>query len=102
VDSIATEEVVVSAAVKFCLRMLALIDRYPFSFFQIAVMLLCGEQLATRSTFFLATDNKQAKELASSHKSDQFTICQTRGTSLGIPENRWGTRRMGATLYYVS
>jgi hypothetical protein len=47
-------------------------------------MLSCGEELATRLfppsepyTFFLATDNKQAKELASCHKSDRFTIYQT-------------------------
>jgi hypothetical protein len=47
-------------------------------------MLACGEELAQTLfppsepyAFFLATDNMQAKELASSYKSDRFTIYQT-------------------------
>lgn len=47
-------------------------------------MLACGQELASRLfppnqhyTFFLATDNKEAKQLASSHKSDAFTIYRT-------------------------
>jgi hypothetical protein len=50
----------------------------------ISKMLSCGQELASRLfhpnkhyTFFLATDNKEAKQLASSHKSDSFNIYQT-------------------------
>jgi hypothetical protein len=47
-------------------------------------MLACGEELASKlfppnehHTFFIATDNKEAKKIASAHKSDAFNIYQT-------------------------